>query len=348
MLEDLAAKTVDSFLRLQRILPIETRDFRSKKHNEELCPQLQHQLEAVLNATGQFEPVVYDTQCFRDDGIDVAIRIKKRGCSERELVGFQIKSYDDFRGKGLFRTLKAQRDDALRKAEGLIAYYILLCTDELEDKETIRNIESEFKSADKTIVIEPTYCLGFLRLNARRIEGLVTRLQNANDYVFRRALDMVTLDSPTAGILTLYLAARECESAGRLTVSSLRSQGCLAELYEAALESRRSASDRLQQTIQEEDENELRERIRLKKGPSQQALARMSEAFFDDFESALSYDLQLMESRFINTDPLSDAMTVCRDELLPVVAVLTDAHVRYGLAGDELFRYGVELFGVAE
>lgn len=350
-MHDVASRTLDYFLRLQRTLEIETREFRGKRHNQDLCPQLQHQLEAILNATGRFEPVVYDTQGFLDQGADIVIRVRHQRRSDAEppeLIGFQVKSYGDFRTKDLFRILKAQRDDALRKISGLSVYYLVLCTDEQQDKETIRNIEAEFKTAAKTIIIEPTYSLGFLKLSARRIQGVVTRLQHVDDLVFRRALDTVALGSPTAGILAVYLAARACVGDEHVSPTQLRDVAALEDLYTATLESRRLASDEYGEAFEEEDATLVRERIRLKQAPSTSSLARASEVFFDNFSEAIAYDVDQLDTHMLDVDSSSGRLRVRRSELLPIIALLTDAQVRYDLDDDELFPYGVEALGVAE
>src|SRR5262245_17964134 len=235
-----ATNIVDQFLRFNRTLVVETREFRDLKHNEDLCPRFQAQLESVLNAVGLYEPIVYDTQGILDHGADVVVRIRdeRRGDEEpSELIGLQIKSYDDFKSKDLFQLLKAQRDDAFRKIIGLSWYYIVLCTDEAKDKNTIRNIEAEFKTADRTIVIEPTYALNFIRMSDRKIQGIVTRLEQADDIVFRKALKALALDSPTAAILAVFLGTIVSERGPHVIgdIDFLRQEDALEQLYDATL-----------------------------------------------------------------------------------------------------------------
>ena len=118
-MSNIASRTVDYFLRLQRTLVVETREFRDLRHNDDLCPRAQLQLENVLNATGRFEPIVYDTQGFHDQGADIVIRVRDQRRLDQEppeLIGFQLKSFGDFRGRDLLKNLKAQRDDALERS----------------------------------------------------------------------------------------------------------------------------------------------------------------------------------------------------------------------------------------
>jgi hypothetical protein len=348
-----ATRVIDHFLRLQRTLAIETRQFQDLSHNDDLCPRMQRQIETVLTATGKFEPVVYDTQGFLDQGADIVVRVRHQERLDHEppeLLGFQIKSFGDFRGRDLFRTLKAQRDDALRKIVGLSTYYLLLCTDEDRDKDAIRNIEAEFKSADRTIIIEPTYAMGFLRLTDRRIEGVVTRLHHAHDLVFRLALDSVTdLGSATAGILAVYLAASEAERHGEISEGELRNRRVLEDRYLSTLEARRALSERYAEVIERDEEpRAAQERIRRKQGPTEADVKRMSEVFFDNFADALAYDIDALDTHLIDVDSSSGRIAVRRDDMLPLIALLTDAQVRYQLAADQLFLYGVESLGLLE
>ena len=46
-----------------------------------------------------------------------------------QLIGFQVKSFNDMKNAGYLRDLKAQHSDAIRKVQGLVHYFIMLCTD---------------------------------------------------------------------------------------------------------------------------------------------------------------------------------------------------------------------------
>ncbi|MGB2713513.1 MAG: hypothetical protein WBC51_04995 [Vicinamibacterales bacterium] len=344
--------TVDHFLRLHRTLIIETREFRDLRHNDDLCPRFQLQLEAVLRAVGQFEPVVYDTQGLIDHGADIVVRIRHQERLDQEapeLLGFQIKSFEDFRRSDLFRALKAQRDDALRKIPYLAGYYIVLCTDEDRDKDAIRNIEAEFRGAERTIVIEPTYSLNFLRLPDRRIQGLVTRMMQSQDFVFREAVKTIELSTPTAGLLAVYLATLAAEGRHDISVYDLKHQGRLRDLYESALETRRNAAERYKEPAPtDETDRFLGREPTLYRPPTEQELKRMAEVFYDDFEDALAFDLEQLDMNLIDIAAVSGRITVRPEEMLALTALLTDAKVRYGLAGWELFSYGAEALGALD
>jgi hypothetical protein len=117
-----------------------TRLFREWKHDADILPRLQAQLEMLLEVYGKFEPVVYNTQGMHDDGADVVIRFRPENADEDwELIGFQVKSFDDLANPKYMRELKAQRDDAFRKVVGMRDYFLLLCTDGDADGDKVRS-----------------------------------------------------------------------------------------------------------------------------------------------------------------------------------------------------------------
>ena len=119
------------------------------------------------------------------------VRERENVESRRDLavVGFQIKSYDDCVRPDLLRELKAQRDDSFRKVQGLNHYYIVMSTDEVAHKNLIRRVEAEFRTPERTTVIEPTFAFGFLGLGARRIDALVARTMESGDLVYKKAVE---------------------------------------------------------------------------------------------------------------------------------------------------------------
>jgi hypothetical protein len=110
------------FLCFQRVPRRVTRKFRKLKHNADILPKIQSQLETVLAAYGKFEPLVYDCQGIKDDGSDITIRFDPES-KDPELICFQVKSFDDL---SKAQALSAVITDALVRYEyddeQLIAY----------------------------------------------------------------------------------------------------------------------------------------------------------------------------------------------------------------------------------
>ncbi|WAC08835.1 MAG: hypothetical protein OS130_06525 [Thermodesulfobacteriota bacterium] len=139
---------ITRLLRYQRTPDKTTSNFKRWKHNNDILPILQRQLEMILSSYGKFQPVVYDTQGILDDGSDLILRHREVSLVEKEfaIISFQAKSYDDLCKKTYMQELKAQRDDTFRKVVGLNYYFLFLCTDAIEHKNKLRNIAAEFRS----------------------------------------------------------------------------------------------------------------------------------------------------------------------------------------------------------
>jgi hypothetical protein len=130
--------TITRLIRFQRAPQAACIAFRKLKHDADLLPQLQVQLETILDAYGKFQPVVYDTQGIRDEGSDVVVRIDGNDTHDVELLGFQVKSFDDLEKEGYLQNLKAQAFESLSNIKGLGKYFVVLCTDPKVHKRTIR------------------------------------------------------------------------------------------------------------------------------------------------------------------------------------------------------------------
>jgi hypothetical protein len=137
--------------------------FRDWRHNADILPEVQVQLEAVLDARGKFESIVYDTQGIHDAGSDIVLRYRVSDKPD-DYVGFQVKSFGDLSKKGYLQEPKAQRDDSFRNISRLQHYFLLVCTDGIAHKNRIREIAAAFRSADRTEVIEPAFAFSSLVL----------------------------------------------------------------------------------------------------------------------------------------------------------------------------------------
>lgn len=95
MTEDLG-DSIARLLRYQRAPERATEIFKTWKHNNDILPRVQAQIEMLLEAYGKFQSIVYDTQGIHDDGSDVVLRYRSQNNdSGPDLIGFQVKSFDD-------------------------------------------------------------------------------------------------------------------------------------------------------------------------------------------------------------------------------------------------------------
>lgn len=192
--------SITRLLRYQRTPEAATARFQMWKHDADILPKLQQQLEMFLAAHGKFREVIYNTQGILDDGSDMIIRIPPlQNETLPRLICFQAKSFSDLARDSYMQELKAQRDDTFRKVHGLEYYFLLLCTDmtDQKHKKKVRNIMAEFRSAALTEVIEPAYAYTFLHHPLTRIDAFVKRTMEEEDVVFKQAmLELENLEEP--------------------------------------------------------------------------------------------------------------------------------------------------------
>src|SRR5690242_10584105 len=103
-------------LRYRRSPEKATELFRHWKHNADILPKLQEQLEILREARGKFQAVVYDIQGIHDEGSDIVIKYHLDDKPD-DLICFQVKSFDDLCKKDYLQGLKAQRDDTFRSGK---------------------------------------------------------------------------------------------------------------------------------------------------------------------------------------------------------------------------------------
>lgn len=346
----------ERLLKRQRSPAAATRQFRTWKHDNDLLPKLVVQLDAVLEALRKFEPIVYNTQGILDDGTDVAVRYRtsNQGDEERELIGFQVKSYDDLSKADCMKDLKAQRDDTFRKVHGLSYYFILLCTDTEKHAKRVQNIQAEFRSAERTKVIEPRFAYTFLQSPVTTAEALVKRIRQADDIVIRDALNSLSQSSPSAQALAAFLAvksvltgAREFSETDILRAPDLRRiygelRDKQAQLIEGALDDINANSDfemdepEGDEGLEDEDDDDYGFR-------DDEPVIRIAE-----FETQITEDLDLLEADVIERDSHSNGLILKTEQLRALIAVITDALARYEYTENELMAYMFSVMGVMD
>jgi len=337
--------SVTRLIRYQRAPATATGVFRRWKHNSDILPRLRNALEALLDAYGKFEPVVYDMQGILDDGSDVAIHCRPpEGGGTPEIIGFQVKSFDDLAKKDYMRELKAQRDDSLRKVQGLSYYFMVLCTDAKTHRDRIRNIEAEFRSADRTEVIEPEFAYTFLNLPKTRIEAHVKRVMEADDIVFRRALASIELPFPFARALIVFFAIKlALTGATAYTLGELHGDESLRSIYKELSEQQAVL---LEQSLERTEVPSLD--IELREGSLADEDEYNDEEEYQpvklvEFDEQIATDLDFIDTSFVELDANSDVIRVLPEQMQPLLAVVTDALVRYEYNEAQLSSYMFDL-----
>jgi hypothetical protein len=339
-------------MRYQRTPDKITSGFKRWKHNKDILPILQRQLEMILWSYGKFQPIVYDTQGILDDGSDLILRHREDSTVDQEfkIISFQVKSYDDLRKKNYMQELKAQRDDSFRKVLGLSYYFLVLCTDGVEHKNKIRNIAAEFRSAEKTEVIEPGYAYTFMHHPQTRIDAFVKRTLEAEDIVFKKALDVIEFSSPSARALAIFIAVQFATGKTSTDQNLITTDHSLKTMYDelrikqASLLKEFEAEEEEQKTklstvkANEEDDQEEDDWYTEEEEPEQIA----------EFEEQVVHDLDLLEDDLIDLDTTSNQVIIRAQEILPLSAVIIDAFVRYEYDENEILPYMFNLFGVSD
>jgi hypothetical protein len=325
-MDNAVPEIVDRMLRFSRTGADSTKRLELLKHDKDLLPQFQRQLERVLESYGKLSPLTYDTQGLRDQGVDIAIRIHNENEEFHSLIGFQIKNADDLIQDDYLQKLKAQHDESSR-IKGLQQYYIVICVNEKGHKKRLRTIESEFKSALHTRVIEPTQADFFLSLTQERIDAYIRRTLAGGDVVLKRALEAVDYPSRMTGALLVYLTVRFfIESTEPVNLAAIKGSGVLRSLHEVLLwqeEAEYEASE-------EEDVIEFDEVAEVQ----------------SDFEAQIHRDLDTLSDGPIVVD--GESISVRFEQVTPLIALATDAIVRYEYASQSVTAYLLNLLGLSE
>ncbi len=340
------------FLLRYRRAPIDaTASFRGMKHNSDILPQLQTQLERVLDAHGRFREVIYDTQGIRDDGVDLAVRIPMADSDAiPKLIGFQVKSFDDLNKPGHMEKLKAQHSDATRKVQGLDYYIIMLCTDMKRDRDRVRSVMQEFRSTPSTEVIEPQFAYSFLSHPETRIDAIVKRLVESSDLVFRDALGEISaFDGPSARALQIYLIVEYVlKGQSEFSEDTLLGDEILERMYS---ELREKYAELLAEYAAKEDAKAKDE--------------DESEDYFDEggsgdedddeepepileFQDQLAADLDQIETGGVSRDSDSGTFHLQVDQLRASISVVADALARFEYSRTELMNYAFDVFGIRD
>lgn len=324
------------FLQYQRALEGDTKVFNKEKHNADLCPKWQRKIESILYAYGRFTNIVYDTQGIRDDGSDIILRYGESENKIDSTIAFQVKSFDDMSKSDYLYKLKAQRDDSFRKVKNLKSYFIVLCTDEKIHKDRIRMIEAEFRTADRTLVIEPTYTYSFLNIPDHRIHAVVKRTLDADDIVWKRAIEAIEFPSISARLLSVYISLQWVAGRRNICVNDLLRSNELMNFYEKVREKDEQIND---QILFEEQEDEI--------DPDSQDGFDLTLAG-QTYDERLAFDLEIIEQGVIAVNSSNGEIVVFETQLLPIIALITDAMARYDYQFNDVLPYMLDMLGILD
>jgi hypothetical protein len=343
---------ITRFIRFQRAPQAAATTLRKLKHDGALLPLLKGQLETILDAYGKFQPIVYDTQGVRDDGSDVVLRVDSNDAKGVELLGFQVKSFDDLKKDDYLQNLKAQALESLNNIKGLGKYFIVLCTDPKEHKKKIRFIEAAFKTTDRTEIIEPEFVYTFLFMPKTRVEAIVKRTMEADDYVFKEALASLNFETPTAKALAVLLSVYFVTTGNpQIAFAELNDDNALRTIYE---ELRERQAELIASTLRERDEvlESLRDGAEYgqdeDESDDEDGYDNEPPVELEDFALQLVSDIALLEDAVLEVGSSSESYQILTEQLRPLCAVAFDALVRYQYNGEQLLEYMFSVMGVRD
>ena len=320
-MEDSVPEIIDRTLRLGRTSPESTERFRSVKHDKNLLWAFQRQFERLLNSYGKLSPITYDTQGPWDHGVDIAIRRHNEKDEFDSLIGFQIKTTDDLLEPGYLMKLKAQQCES-SLIKGLQQYYIVICVHEEAHKNRLRAIEAAFKNMPRTKIIEPSFADYFLSLSQERIDAYIHRTLAGGDVVLKKALETVDFNSRMTGAVLVFLTVSfYIERGGPVDLTTLMASDTLKGVHNRLMS----------KSIYYDDDMRL--------------LDESAEVTFD-FESQIQHDLEILGEGFIVFD--GQSITVQFEQVVSLVAIATDALVRYEYPPQSVTPYLLDLLNLSE
>jgi hypothetical protein len=348
--------------------------FRKWKHNADLCPMLEHQLNVIRESFLKHQSVVYDVQGPRDQGSDVLLRFsasENGEAGDHRFIIFQVKSYHDIKTTDYLKELRSQHFQTYSAyGESIEHYYLLLCTDIKAHRNQIRNIKNEFAKRPEVTVIDPAYVLTFLLLTPLRIGFTVEALLSEEDEVFKQARQVVRSLTPTQTALLLVTVSRALDGFTReLDLEELRSDAFTRRIYDVTPDYSPSDFEFVEAThaasrVSEADAAEVNEEGAFDSEADEED-DYWEHLFPDDYEPSdrarssferFAEDVEVLTERLFTVDGASGQIHVDPSFARPVQAIMLDARVRYGYEGEELLvftmgalrvleRYGLESIG---
>ncbi len=199
----------------------DTAQFQHLKHNRDLCPGFAASAKRVLSDYEKHRSDVHDVQGLSDLGSDVVVAFADD--SDRQRVGLQIKSYDDFKawwGKkgntGFIDKLRSQYAQAVKHG-GVDIWYLVLCTDALEHEDALRQVRAEFSIYADVKIIEPVEALSFFRMTELDIDIAVSRRLSSQDYVMVEAAESLEAYPENTRELIIGLACHALEGQAHMS-----------------------------------------------------------------------------------------------------------------------------------
>ena len=210
-----------------------TQALRELKHDADLLPMLQRQLQAILEGFHRDSNVVYDIQGRSDHGCDLLVRLNIN--NQCQFVGLQVKSHAELLTEKVITTLIRQHFEATNRYSPMLDYYIILAADMIQKgdlQRVIRAIQQNFSTAKDVRVVSPLYTATFIRLEAPAVDALITQTMRTGDPLTTAGLQDLWRHPVEAAIL-LRLVERHLAGVPALSSEELVSDQWIQAVAEA-------------------------------------------------------------------------------------------------------------------
>ena len=318
--EDYLKRIIYYFLTLRRGPVKETQVFTGLKHNEDLCPKLNGQLEVILGYFKRYRKIAYDIQGLRDQGSDVIVRYYPEDQSPARFVSFQIKSHHDLMERNWLRTLKSQYVESMNTYSP-VDYYILVATDEGRNRDKIRMIKAEFSAISEVTVVDPSQFLVFLNFTSAEIGGLLKSYIGEGDILVNEAVGVIEgLADPQLYLITYVVDQYIRCDFQKVEIQSLLESVEIRDEYQ-------KYSARFASFYKQFDERE-------DEWPDE-----FSAQYSGSFTENLYQDLDWLSEGYLAIDDLIKTVQINVKELKPLIALVLEAHLRYEYDTFETIEY---------
>jgi hypothetical protein len=341
---DYVPRILNEIIRFRQVQAAITRSFTNLRHNDDLCPAVERQINAFLDCSLKYRRIAYDVQGPRDRGTDVVLRYEAQ--EETKYIVVQVKSYHDLCETNYLQTLKSQTFEVQSEYGTQLEHlYFLLCTDVARHRGQIRNIKKDMSRTTDSTVVDPTYAWTFLKLSAAQIDGVVESILKEDDAVYRAARRLVTDLSPLETVILACLVWLTRQETTNIELNSLRSMSIVEDALMAIPESLDADYDYYWENEEEEEEDEEDE----EDGDSEDYDEWPGNNEIDhpkNGEVRMADALDHLEGMAISLDRLGGSIEVNLNYCEPIEALMLDAKVRWGYESNDLVRFLINALGI--
>ncbi|MDR3540670.1 MAG: hypothetical protein P4L69_06820 [Desulfosporosinus sp.] len=314
--------------------------FNKLKHNADLCPKFQKQLEQIFQSFNKYRTITYDIQGIKDEGTDIVVRQNNNDNST--YLCLQVKSQDDLEQPNYLQNLKAQLTDSYNAyGDKMIDYYILLCCDttEVKMKNKVRMIEASFNKIPNVHVIEPQYALFFLNFGSIQLDAVIRSQLGSEDIVFRSAFSLTNDFTPSQLCIIYFLTWRCIFQQVQVThLQDLINNSFICHVYSIT-------PDYDDEWFFSDDNDEEDSKDAIFNGRN---YCDVDPYVFTSrglsINERISMDLDYLKDNIVDLDT-PDHCSILVNAIIPIIAFMTDAYIRYEYEGNELLEYMLNVFG---